>query len=222
MSVRALAVVACLLLGSPAWAASDDIPENLQGKWADQGKACDHTGRPVVISATTLVYSDGKLDDVFFTPGEGSNGVIHLVGEGLVASYDYFEATDTLVFHPEGLGTGSALPMARCQERTSILERRCGWLTNLTPGNWWLVDGDRTWVLSAQGESSVAVNTVMDMVPLFDPEQYVSTGTDYGYGCTCMTVTTDGAQDRILGIASSKREPLARCQADPSLPAIIE
>ena len=44
----------------------------------------------------------------------------------------------------------------------------------------------------------------------------------YGYGCACMTMTTDSAQDRILAITSSKREPLATCQADPSLPAIIE
>ena len=60
----------------------------------------------------------------------------------------------------------------------------------------------------------------MDMVPDFDPAEYVSTGEYTGYGCTCMTVSTDGS--RITAIASVRREPLATCKADPFLPAIIE
>jgi hypothetical protein len=220
--LRILTVLATLLAAMPAWAADDDIPENLQGRWVSEGEACDASGAPMTISATTLVYADGTIDDVFFSPEDGSNGAIHLREEGVVSNYDYVEATDTLVFHPEGFGMGSAFAMVRCQERTSILERRCGWLANLTAGNWWLVDADNTWILSEKGDDSPAVTTVMDMVPAFDEAQYVSTGKYYGYGCACMTVTTDSAQDRILAITSSKREPLATCQADQSLPAIIE
>ena len=30
-------------------------------------------------------------------------------------------------------------------------ERRCGWLQNPTPSNWWLEDKDGVWVLATQG-----------------------------------------------------------------------
>ena len=30
-------------------------------------------------------------------------------------------------------------------------ERRCGWLQNPTPANWWLVDRDGEWILGVQG-----------------------------------------------------------------------
>ena len=30
-------------------------------------------------------------------------------------------------------------------------ERRCGWLQNPTPANYWLIDRDGEWTLSAQG-----------------------------------------------------------------------
>jgi hypothetical protein len=33
----------------------------------------------------------------------------------------------------------------------SALERRCGWLDNPSPANWWLVDKDGTWILMEQG-----------------------------------------------------------------------
>jgi hypothetical protein len=222
MSLRALAVASCLLFGSPAWAATDDIPENLQGKWVDQGEACDYTGGPIVISATTLVYSDGKIDDVFFAAEDGSDGAIHHRDPGDSADYAYVAATDMLLFHPEGLGAGSAFSMVRCQQLGGVSERRCGWLAYITPGNWQLVDADRTWVLSERGDDRGATIPVMDMVPHFDLEQYVSTGTYYGYGCACMTVTTDGAEGRVLGIASSRRLPLATCEADRSLPPLSD
>lgn len=60
----------------------------------------------------------------------------------------------------------------------------------------------------------------MDRVPGFDPEQFVSTGSYYGYGCACLNVATDAAQGRITAIATSQRLPLATCKTDKSLPKL--
>ena len=218
--MRFLAACLVLLMVAPACAADGDVPEAIQGKWVDHDEACEAIGAATVISATTLVYADGTIDDVVFSDEEGTDGVIRIPGKA--ASYSYAGESDLLVFHPEGSGMGSAFPMARCPEPTGTLERRCGWFANLTPGDWWLVDADRIWILSERGDDGGDTIPVMDMVPSFDTEQFVSTGSYYGYGCACMTVTTDSASNRITAIVSSKRLPLATCEADASLPAIGE
>lgn len=214
--LRNLVLLATLLPATLVYAAEADIPENLQGRWVDQNESCEASTSAMVVSATTLVYADGTIDDVYFSPDENA---IRIREEGV--SYEYIEADDKLLFRPEGFGMGSVFPMQRCQDRTSVLERRCGWLANLTPGDWWLIDADRTWTLSEQGKYGETI-AVMDMVPSFDTAEFVSTGTDYGYGCACMTVTTDSAQGRVLGIASSKRLPLTTCQVDTTLPALSD
>ncbi len=216
--MRFLAVFLLLALSMPAYAASDDIPESIQGKWVGGDETCEAVGVPMVISATTLVYANGMIDDVFFSPEDGSDGTIHFRAEGEVSNYEYVAARDMLVYHPEGFGMGSARPMVRCAEPADF-ERRCGWLANPTPGNWWLVDADRTWTLSARGDDNPAVTAVMDRVPGFDTDEFVSTGSYYGYGCACLTVTTDPNQGRVLAIGTSKRLPLATCEADPALPS---
>jgi len=205
-------------LCTPAYAASDDIPEPIQGKWVGEGEACDAVSAPLVISATTLVYADGRIDDVFFSPEDGADGAIHFRAESEVSNYEYIADGDMLVFHPEGFGMGRALPMQRCSEPAGF-ERRCGWLANPTPGNWWLIDRDRSWTLSSQGDDSPAVTAVMDRVPAFDANEFVSTGSYYGYGCACLTVATDRAEGRVLAIGTGSRLPLASCEADAALPA---
>lgn len=217
--MRFLAVF-LLLLTAPTYAADDDVPEAIQGIWVAQDEACDAVGAAMVISATTLVYADGTIDDVSFSSGDGADGIIRIPDES--SSYLYVKERDMLIFHPEGFGEGSAFPMVRCAEPAGELERRCGWLANLTPGNWWLVDADRTWTLSEQGDDNAQTTAVMDRVPDFDAEQFVSTGSYYGYGCACMSVATDSATDRISAIVSSKRLPLATCETDPSLPALSD
>lgn len=212
------AFVLALLLATPAYAASDDVPESIQGKWVGEGAACDTLGAPMVISATTLVYANGMIDDVFFSPEDGSDGTIHFREEGEVSNYEYVAEEDVLVYHPEGFGMGSALPMFRCPEPADF-ERRCGWLANPTPGNWWLIDADGTWTLSSQGDDNATTTAVMDRVPAFDADEFVSTGRYYGHGCACLTVATDPDEDRVLAIGTSRRLPLATCEADPSLPA---
>ncbi|MEO1404760.1 MAG: DUF4087 domain-containing protein, partial [Cyanobacteria bacterium J06635_1] len=34
---------------------------------------------------------------------------------------------------------------------SSAVEKRCGWLENPTPSNWWLNDRDGSWGISFQG-----------------------------------------------------------------------
>jgi hypothetical protein len=95
-------------------------------------------------------------------------------------------------------------------------ERRCGWLVNPTPGNYWLSDRDGTWTLATQGVESS--DDVMLNLPDFDEDEYVASNGNYGYGCACLTVDVDKADARIVKTYSGKILPLRRCEADKSLP----
>jgi len=214
MALRILVLLVTMLPATQAYAAEDDIPENLQGRWVFKGETCEAGGKAMAISATTLVYADGTIDDVYFAPEDSA---IRIHEEG--TNYEYIADDDALIFHPEGFGMGIALPVQRCALPDASAERRCGWQANLTPGEWRLVDADRSWILSTRDDDNIATIAVMDMVPDFEEEQFVSTGSYYGYGCACMTVATDTALGRITAIASSKRLPLATCEADTSLPS---
>lgn len=94
-------------------------------------------------------------------------------------------------------------------------ENRCGWLENPTPGNWWLTDKDASWTLMTQGEESR--DEVMDNLPPFDETQYVASNGNYGYGCACLKVDVDRADERIVRVYSGKTIPLSRCENDKSL-----
>jgi len=73
----------------------------------------------------------------------------------------------------------------------SMAEYRCGWLENPTPGNWWLTDRDRAWIISMQGMYSLA-DEYWDFLPTPKQSQFVSTNLNgnYGYSCACLHVTT--------------------------------
>lgn len=212
---RLLLIAAFLpILPPTAHTAEDDIPVRLQGKWASAGDACGAGGEPIVISATSVVYPDGRFSDVYFA---ADSNAIRMRDKDSAA--EYVVAGGQLVFHPEGSGKGSAFPMARCPEPLVGTERRCGWLAYLAPGDWWLVDRDKSWLLSKKVDDNPQTTAVMDRVPRFDAEQFVLTGEYYGYGCACLKVVADQNSGRITGIASSQRLPLAACEADKSLPA---
>lgn len=94
-------------------------------------------------------------------------------------------------------------------------ERRCGWLVNPTPANWWLTDADGQWILSSQGREAVKG---FDDMPDMSTQGWVRTGGgSYGYGCACMDTITDRAGRRLLGIARPTPRPLAACRNDPAL-----
>jgi hypothetical protein len=94
-------------------------------------------------------------------------------------------------------------------------ERRCGWIHNPTPGNWWLVDRDGRWDIAFQGE---ARPPGMEEIPDLTERHWVRTNGWYGHGCACMSVTTDAAAMRIRSIEAVQQLPIERCTADRALP----
>ncbi|HLL29593.1 MAG TPA: DUF4087 domain-containing protein [Allosphingosinicella sp.] len=92
--------------------------------------------------------------------------------------------------------------------------RRCGWLSNPTPGNWWLTDAEGQWILATQGADQ-APGT--DDMPDMSTAGWVETNGHYGYGCACMTITADG-DGRVTRIADAQPRPLKQCRADRKLP----
>ena len=96
-------------------------------------------------------------------------------------------------------------------------ERRCGWLHNPTPANWWLVDRDGEWLLGAQGGYQAPG---MDNMPDMTSAGWVETNGHYGHGCACMDVTVDPRTRRVTRLFSARPVPLRQCRTDPHLPAM--
>lgn len=94
-------------------------------------------------------------------------------------------------------------------------ERRCGWLYNPTPGNWWLFDGHGEWILATQGGDQAPG---FDDLPDMSTAGWVETNGHYGYGCACMTIAYDPATRRVTRVADATPKPLKQCRADKGLP----
>jgi hypothetical protein len=92
--------------------------------------------------------------------------------------------------------------------------RRCGWLSNPTPANWWLTDSQGQWILATQGADQAPG---MDEMPDMSTAGWVETNGHYGYGCACMTVTAD-SDGKVTRIADAQPKPLKQCRADRKLP----
>ena len=107
------------------------------------------------------------------------------------------------------------LAVALAAAPAGATERRCGWLHNPTPGNWWLVDWDGEWLIGAQGGYQAPG---MDNMPDMSTRGWVRTNGYYGHGCACMNVTVDRRARRVTAIASATPLPLRRCRADRRLP----
>lgn len=93
-------------------------------------------------------------------------------------------------------------------------EKRCGWLVNPTPANWWLVDRQDQWTLGVQGGYQAPG---MDELPDMSTKGWVETNGSYGYGCACLTVTTDRKSGRITRVYRGEPVPLKQCRADRRL-----
>lgn len=94
--------------------------------------------------------------------------------------------------------------------------RRCGWLSNPTPANWWLTDSEGQWILATQGaDQAPGMETMPDMTT----SGWVETNGHYGYGCACMTITHDPAANRVTRVTDAEPKPLKQCRADRALPA---
>jgi hypothetical protein len=94
-------------------------------------------------------------------------------------------------------------------------ERRCGWVENPTPANWSLIDRDGEWIIGVQGGYQ---SPGMDNMPDLSVRDWKSVNGSHGYGCACMTITTDKPNGRVTSIASVKQLPLRQCRNDPRLP----
>ena len=93
-------------------------------------------------------------------------------------------------------------------------EKRCGWLSNPTPANYWLRDRQGEWTLSEQGGYQAPG---MDELPDMSTKGWVETNGSYGYGCACLTVATDKRSGRVIRIFSGAPVPLKQCRADRRL-----
>lgn len=97
----------------------------------------------------------------------------------------------------------------------SGIERRCGWLDNPTPANWWLTDRDGEWSIGSQGGyQAPGMENMQDM----SARGWVRTNGYYGYGCACLDVRVDRADRRITSIVRATPLPLRQCRADRRLP----
>lgn len=110
-----------------------------------------------------------------------------------------------------------ALPFVLLAAATpaQAVEKRCGWIVNPTPANWWLVDRDGQWTMSVQGGYQA---DGMEDLPDMSAKGWVRTNGYYGHGCGCMTVDTDRKGYRIRRIHSATPLPLKQCRADRKLP----
>ena len=97
----------------------------------------------------------------------------------------------------------------------AVTARRCGWLHNPTPGNWWLFDGRGEWILGSQGGRQAEG---LDEIPDMTRFGWVETNVHYGYGCACMRVTAIPGKLMVERIAEIEPLPLERCEADKALP----
>lgn len=94
---------------------------------------------------------------------------------------------------------------------------RCGWVSNPTPGNWYLSDSDGDWTLATQGSDEEAKG--MDVIGDISAGDYKATNGNYGYACGCMKVRDDPSSMRILEVMSFRQSRLAKCANDPKLPS---
>ena len=97
----------------------------------------------------------------------------------------------------------------------AVTARRCGWLHNPTPGNWWLTDRAGEWILATQGGRQA---DGMDEMPDMSAHEWQEVNGHYGYGCACLTLTADPATREVTRVARPEPKPLAQCRADGALP----
>jgi hypothetical protein len=90
---------------------------------------------------------------------------------------------------------------------------RCGWFENPTPANAWLTDRHGEWLVGVQGGHQAEGDW-----PTFSRARWVATNGSYGYGCACLRVEVDAAEQRVLRIERAYARPLAACRRDRRLP----
>jgi hypothetical protein len=108
-----------------------------------------------------------------------------------------------------------ALPLLALAIPAQAAEKRCGYLENPTPANWWFTDAAGEWTISVQGGYQAdGIDTIPES---FFGKGWVATNGSYGYRCGCITVDSDRKSMRIKRIYSGQGLPMKQCKADPKL-----
>ncbi len=114
----------------------------------------------------------------------------------------YLSAPNALI--AEGFGVLNAT--------NTMTEKRCGWFSNPTPANAWLIDPEDEWTISIQGGYQAEGDW-----PAISGNQWVKTNGFYGYGCACMVVESDSETHNIIRIESANARPLSACRKDKAI-----
>ena len=100
----------------------------------------------------------------------------------------------------------------RSPDNKGAAETRCGWFSNPTPGNAWLIDRDGEWTIGNQGGFQASGDW-----PDFADDQWVKTNINYGYGCACMSVTVDRSTKKVIKILTANAKSLLTCRNDGAI-----
>ncbi|MDN7487788.1 DUF4087 domain-containing protein [Burkholderia sp. AU45274] len=112
---------------------------------------------------------------------------------------------------------GAAFTVAAATQVSAAPEKRCGWLENPSPANWWLNDKDGTWTLLTMGNEPVPG---LDKMPDMSTKGWVVTNAGgHGYGCACLDLEIDPRTREVTRIVAALPLPLKRCKADRALRA---
>jgi len=95
-------------------------------------------------------------------------------------------------------------------------EKRCGWVSNPSPGNWSLIDKDGSWEIAAQGEEG-ALEGLPEDRPTGKRWWVRGKSGGYGYGCMCLRVSVDKQTMKVLKIESGTSLPLTACRKDRAI-----
>jgi hypothetical protein len=108
----------------------------------------------------------------------------------------------------------AALAFTAIATTATAAERRCGWIANPTPGNWWLTDKDAEWTISTQGGPEAKG---VDLPDFTTHDWVVTNAGDHGYGCACLTGVFDHKSKQVKRITAVSQRTLGQCKADKGL-----
>ena len=96
-------------------------------------------------------------------------------------------------------------------------EYRCGWLDNPSAGHFQFIDKQAAWTISKPGVYQLAATSINNLPKRVESE-FIRTNGEFGYSCSCLSVSTDSKSKRITKIAHlGKQVLLKRCLEDKSI-----
>lgn len=108
-------------------------------------------------------------------------------------------------------------PVLPAAARQDAVQKRCGWLSNPSPGNSYFFDRDGRWIVGEQGGYQIS-DADEARLPAMGRGSSVVDRRGYGYSCTCLDMQIDRKSRRVVRIVSGTGVPLKRCRADKRLP----